>query len=152
MNRILLITLLAILTFGCSHKKVIEATYENGNPRVVRYYHKKAGKLMVEREIVYYQNKQVKMDGKFKNEEREGIWKAWYENGILWSEGEYKAGKRNGPGIAYHPNGKKYIEGIYRDDARVGAWKFYDTTGVLTHEINFDLVPRMPDREPGRQE
>ena len=152
MNRILLITLLAILTFGCSHKKVIEATYENGNPRVVRYYHKKAGKLMVEREIVYYQNKQVKMDGKFKNEEREGIWKAWYENGILWSEGEYKAGKSNGPGIAYHPNGKKYIEGLYRDDARVGAWKFYDTTGVLTHEINFDLVPRMPDREPGRQE
>ena len=149
MKRLLLITLLAILTFGCSHKKVVEATYENGNPRIVRYYHKKAGKLMVEREIVYYPNKQVKMDGNFKNEEREGTWKAWYENGILWSEGEYKAGKRNGPGIAYHPNGKKYIEGMYRDDARVGAWKFYDTTGVLIREVNFDLVPQMPEKEPG---
>ena len=94
MNRILLTTLLAFLAFGCSHKKVIEATYENGNPRIVRYYHKKAGKLLVEREIVYYPNEQVKMDGKFKNEEREGLWKAWYENGKLWSEGEYKAGKR----------------------------------------------------------
>lgn len=90
------------------------------------------------------------MDGKFKDEERDGAWKAWYENGNLWSEGEYKAGKRNGPGIAYHPNGKKYIEGMYRDDARVGAWKFYDTTGVLIREVNFDLVPQMPEREPSR--
>jgi antitoxin component YwqK of YwqJK toxin-antitoxin module len=150
MNRILFFTLLTLLISACSHKKVVEATYENGNPRVVRYYHKKAGKLMVEREIVYYQNKQVKMDGKFKDEEREGLWKAWYENGNLWSEGEYKAGKRNGPGVAYHPNGKKYIEGMYRDDARVGAWKFYDTTGLLTREVNFDLVPQMPEKEPTR--
>jgi antitoxin component YwqK of YwqJK toxin-antitoxin module len=148
MKRILLIALLAILTFGCTQKKVIEATYENGNPRIVRYYLKKAGKLLLAREIVYYENTRVKMEGEYKNDERDGLWKAWYENGNLWSEGAYKEGKRNGPGIAYHPNGKKYIEGMYRDDARVGAWKFYDTTGVLTREVNFDLVPRMPEREP----
>jgi antitoxin component YwqK of YwqJK toxin-antitoxin module len=54
-------------------------------------------------------------------------------------------GKRNGMGIAYHTNGKKYIEGNYQNDVRVGAWRFYDTTGVLIKEVNFDLVPKAQD-------
>jgi len=140
MRKILLITILASIAFGCAQKKVVEATYENGNPKIVRYYHKKAGKLVLDRELVYYDNKQVKMDGEFRNELRDGQWKAWYKNGTIWSEGEYKGGRRNGIGIAYHENGKKYIEGMYRDDVRVGTWRFYDTTGVMTKEVNFDLV------------
>jgi antitoxin component YwqK of YwqJK toxin-antitoxin module len=141
MKRILLLTLLVALTFGCGQKKVVESTYENGNPRDVKYYHKKGGDLILDREVVYYENKQKKMEGEYKDQLRNGAWKAWYENGTIWSEGEYKDGKRNGIGIAYHENGKKYIEGMYRDDMRTGMWRFYDTTGVLTKEVNFDLVP-----------
>jgi len=147
MKKILLITLLAAIVFGCAEKKVVEATYENGNPRIVKYYNKKSGELVLNREIVYYENKQKKMEGPYKEHQRDGEWKAWYENGTLWSEGEYKDGKRNGPGIAYHENGKKYIEGLYRDDRRVGSWRFYDTTGVLVKEVNFDLVPKMPESD-----
>jgi len=147
MKRILLITLLAAIAFGCARKKIVEASYENGNPRIIKYYHKKSGNLVLDREVVYYENKQKKMDGEYKDQQRNGPWKAWYENGTLWSEGEYKDGKRNGMGIAYHTNGKKYIEGMYRDDVRVGAWRFYDTTGVLTKEVDFDLVPKIPERE-----
>ena len=145
MKKILFIALIAAFAFGCSEKKVVESTYENGNPRVEKFYHKKGGELVLEREIVYYENKQKKMDGTFREDQRDGKWKAWYENGNLWSEGEYKDGKRNGPGIAYHENGKKYIEGMYRDDSRVGPWKFYDTTGVLLKEVNLDLVPQQAD-------
>jgi antitoxin component YwqK of YwqJK toxin-antitoxin module len=145
MKKILFIALIAAFAFGCSEKKVVESTYENGNPRVEKFYDKKGGELVLEREIVYYENKQKKMDGTFREDQRDGKWKAWYENGNLWSEGEYKDGKRNGPGIAYHENGKKYIEGMYRDDSRVGPWKFYDTTGVLLKEVNFDLVPQQAD-------
>lgn len=140
MKKILFIALIAGLSFGCSEKKVVEATYENGNPRVEKYYKKKGSELILQREVVYYENQQKKMEGEFKDLQRDGHWKAWYENGILWSEGEYKEGKRNGLGIAYHENGKKYIEGMYRDDTRVGIWKFYDTTGVLLKEVNLDLV------------
>jgi len=142
MKKILFITLLAVIAFGCSQKKVVESTYDNGNPKVVKYYHKKAGKLILDREVVYYENKQKKMEGGYKELQRDGQWKAWYENGTLWSEGEYKDGKRNGIGIAYHENGKKYIEGLYREDMRVGTWHFYDTTGVQMKEVNFDMVPK----------
>lgn len=142
MNKLLVIILLTAALAGCTTKEVIESTYENGNPRVVKTYAKKGNDLELKKEVVYYENKQKKMEGAYKDEARDGKWKAWYENGTIWSEGEYKDGKRNGLGIAYHENGKKYIEGIYRDDIRVGKWNFYDTTGVLIKEVDFDLVPK----------
>lgn len=141
MKRLLIIALLAVIVFGCSEKKVVVTTYENGSPGIVKYYHKESGELILDREVVYYSNKQVKMDGEYKDELRHGMWKAWYETGTLWSEGEYKEGKRNGKGIYYHPNGKKYIEGIYSNDVRVGNWRFYDTTGTLSKEVDFDEMP-----------
>jgi antitoxin component YwqK of YwqJK toxin-antitoxin module len=147
MNRILLISLLAVLSFGCTQKKIVESSYDNGNPKVVKYYHKQAGNLVLDREVVFYENKQKKMEGEYKNTQRSGQWKAWYENGTIWSEGEYKDGERNGLGIAYHENGQKYIEGMYRDDMRVGAWHFYDTTGKLLKEVNFDLVPNTTEND-----
>jgi antitoxin component YwqK of YwqJK toxin-antitoxin module len=147
MTRILFLILLVAVTFGCSRKEVVEATYENGNPKVVKYYHKKGGNLLLDREVLYYKNKQKKVEGEYKDELRTGQWKAWFENGTLWSEGTYKDGKRNGNGIFYHENGRKYIEGMYRDDIRVGAWRFYDTTGVLTREVDFDQVPGIPKQD-----
>lgn len=135
-----LITMLAINS-GCTTKEVIESAYENGNPRVVRYYHKRGDVNVLEREIVFYENKQKKIEGEYKDEQRNGLWKAWYEDGTPWSEAEYKDGKRNGISVAYHQNGEKYIEGVYLNDIRVGAWRFYDSTGVVTKEVNFDLVP-----------
>lgn len=143
MKRLPIITLFAVIAIGCSEKKVVQTTYENGNPGIVKYYHEKSGHLILDREMVYYPNKQLKMDGKYKDELRSGLWKAWYENGTLWSEGEYKEGKRNGKGTYYHANGKKYIESLYSNDVRVGNWRFYDTTGALTKEVNFDMVPEV---------
>jgi antitoxin component YwqK of YwqJK toxin-antitoxin module len=140
MKKILVLALIAVMAAACSQKKVIESSYENGNPKVVKYYHKDGKELVLEKEEVYYENKQKKMEGAYRNQARDGSWKAWYDNGILWSEGEYKDGKRNGMGIAYHENGKKYIEGMYRDDQRVGKWNFYDSTGKLLKEINFDQL------------
>lgn len=120
---------------------MVQTTYENGNPGIVKYYHEKSGNLILDREVVYYANQKLKMDGEYKDELRNGLWKAWYENGTLWSEGEYKEGKRNGKGTYYHANGRKYIEGLYSNDVRVANWRFYDTTGALTKEVNFDMVP-----------
>ncbi len=144
-RRLLLLTSLAILAFGCGKKKVVESTYENGNPRTIKYYNKVGDKLVLESEEVFYENKVKKMAGTYKNDQRDGQWKAWYEDGTLWSEGDYKDGKRNGLGIAYHENGKKYIEGMYKDDMRVGVWRFYDTLEVLVKEVDFNQLPSAGD-------
>ena len=147
MNRIVVIALIAVFITSCSQKKVVESTYENGNPKVVKYYQKKGDELDLRKETVFYENQQKKMEGTYKVKARDGQWKAWYENGTIWSEGEYKNGKREGLGIAYHPNGQKYIEGRYREDMRIGVWRFYDTTGVMVKEVNFDLVPKSTEND-----
>ena len=138
MRRYLLVASVLLLIAGCTPKKVVESTYDNGNPKVVKYYKKNNGELKLVKEVVYYDNKTPKLEGAYKDDQREGMWKAWYNNGKLWSEGAYKDGKRNGLGITYHPNGQKYIEGMYKDDIRVGKWMFYDTTGRVIKQVNMD--------------
>lgn len=132
---------LSLSIIACGEKKVIESTYDNGKPNVVHYYKKEKGEKVLAREEIFYEKGSKKMAGAFTGNQRDGIWKAWYEDGTLWSEGEYKNGKRNGPGTTYHPNGKKYLEGNYKDDIQVGIWKIWDENGNLEKEVNYDNNP-----------
>ena len=140
MKNILTIVALMFMLIACGPRKVVESTYENGNPKVVKYYEKKDGKDQVVKEIVFYENKNKKMEGEYSDEKRSGTWTAWYEDGKVWSEGAYVDGKRNGPGIVYHPNGRKYIESVYANDEKTGKWRFYDTAGNVIKEVDFDLM------------
>ena len=132
--------LIAMIIAGCGPKKVVESTYENGNPKVVKYYEKVDGKRQVIKEVIYYENNVRKMEGDYENEARTGRWQVWYNDGNLWSTGEYKAGKRHGPGMVYHRNGKTYIESYYTEDEKTGKWRFFDTTGKVVKEVDFDLL------------
>ncbi|NVO21106.1 MAG: hypothetical protein HXX13_15495 [Bacteroidetes bacterium] len=140
MKKYLLLSLSLLFLISCGPKKVVESRYENGNPKDVKYYKKVDGKQEVVKEEVFYENKVKKMEGAYEHNQRTGHWSAWYEDGKLWSEGEYKDGKRNGPGFVYHPNGKKYIESNYANDVKVGKWRFFDSTGVVVKEVDFNLV------------
>ncbi len=140
MKKYLTLIIIALLLLSCGPKKVIESKYENGSPKVIKYYSKIDGKEQLVREVVFYENKNKKMDGEYSNNQRSGHWMAWYENGKLWSEGDYKDDKRNGPGLVYHENGKKYIESMYTNDENTGKWRFYDTNGVVVKEVDFDLI------------
>ena len=108
MKKLLTISLisLSLTIVACGSKKVVESTYDNGNPNVVHYYKKVKGEKVLAREEIFYEKGSKKMAGAFTENQRDGVWKAWYEDGTLWSEGVYKNGKRNGPGTTYHPNGK----------------------------------------------
>lgn len=145
MKKLLTISLisLSLTIVACGSKKVVESTYDNGNPNVVHYYKKVKGEKVLAREEIFYEKGSKKMAGAFTENQRDGVWKAWYEDGTLWSEGVYKNGKRNGPGTTYHPNGKKYIEGNYKDDVQVGIWKIWDENGNLEKEVNYDSIPAL---------
>ena len=140
MKKFLALSLMILALGSCGPKKVIESKYENGNPKDVKYYDKVNGKEQLVKEEFFYENKIKKMQGEYSNDQRSGHWTAWRENGKLWSEGEYKDGKRNGPGVVYHENGLKYIESTYTNDEKTGKWRFYDTTGKIVKEVDFDLL------------
>jgi len=122
--------------------KVVEETYQDGSPkRVCIYLGKGEGREMI-REITYYPNKQVQVDGGYKNNQRNGKWTYWYENGKLWSEGFFKNGKSDGKRTTYFDSGKVRYEGYYKEDIRVGKWRFFDENGRLLQEIDYSAPPK----------
>lgn len=142
---------LASLALACGPRKVIEEKYDNGTPKLVKYYKKTHGKEQVVREQQFYANKKMKLEGEYTDEKRNGVWKAWYENGNLWSEGNFRDGMREGFGKVYYEDGKLFIEGNYSADRQVGIWRFYDEKGDIIKEVDYtkgtvnmaqDSIPR----------
>jgi len=136
-----LVTLLAIVVILSScHKttKVIEETYSDGSPKLERYYEGEGADKEMVKEIKYYDNKQIEMEGEFKDSKRDGYWVAYYKDGTKWSEGYFKNGLDDGKRTVYYENGKKRYEGNYSKGVQAGKWKFWNESGMLEKEVDYD--------------
>lgn len=133
-----LIAVVLMLT-GCasSTERVVESKYPDNSPQTVKYYKVNGDKRELVREEGFYQNKQKRLEGEYKNNERDGKWIYYYESGKLWSEGFFRQGKSEGLRVTYFENGSKRYEGHYKNDLRIGLWKFYDESGKLVQEIDY---------------
>lgn len=109
----------------------------------------------------YFSNNQLQQIGKYDKKGRPiGLWKWYYESGILLreesfrkgledgmmreyledetiiTEGEFIDGKKEGPWLYQHGDHKE--EGEFRDGLKHGVWKYhYITTNELNFEGNF---------------
>jgi len=144
---VLLISL--VLLYSCEEEKSnqnneysegeqIISYFDNGNPRLVKTFIIKDGESVAVYEKEYYENSAVLKEGPIKNGKRDGLWKSFRGNGLLWSEGHYIEGVRDGITITYHPNGNKYYEGYFSKGLKSGKWKFYNDEGMLLKEEDFD--------------
>lgn len=137
---------IAVLVFNLTscrfENKVVEEAYPDGSTKRLCVYLGKGDNKELIKETTYYPNKQVQMDGTYKDEKREGKWTYWYENGQLWSEGTFVKGKAEGKRTAYFENGKVRYEGFYKEDARVGKWSFFDENGRLLKEVDYSEVTK----------
>ncbi|MBC7411603.1 MAG: hypothetical protein H7331_04015 [Bacteroidia bacterium] len=90
-------------------------------------------------DTVYYDDskKQVRFAGELIMGKRNGIWKAYYQNGTLWSEGQYVNGSGEGLSHIFYPDGSIKIMGFYTNDKPSGVWQFFDEQGTMTHEIDY---------------
>ncbi len=120
--------------------KVVEEKYPDGSPQLERYYKEKGDKKELVKEIIYWSSKKKKIEGTYKNTQREGHWMAWFENGNPWSEGYYINGIEDGPKNVWHESGKIMYSGQYKLGKKVGTWKFYDEKGVLATEKDYDKI------------
>lgn len=130
---------LLVFTFCGSNKEFekTESSFKDGSPKVVKFYADKEFTKLI-REVQYYPSGQKRIEGSYKNGEREGLWQAWYTDGTIWSEGEYKNGIENGIRKTYHPNGQVFYEGTMDNGERAGSWKFFKENGELEKEVNYD--------------
>lgn len=117
-------------------KTIILDTFENGNPMKIHFVDKTDTSIIIEKQ--FYKSGKLFIEGKLKNNKREGLWIAYYENGKVWSLGYFKNGLRDGKSEVYYDNGKiKYIKN-YKNDVPIGTWSFYEKTGDLSGEIKYE--------------
>jgi len=118
-----------------SYKLNVVEEYINGAPYHV-IFSKKEDKYI--HEYFFHPDFQLQMQGASLNNNREGKWTYWYENGNTWSVGYYKNGINDSTRTVWYENGKIRYEGKYREGNEVGIWKFYDETGNLVKEVDYD--------------
>ena len=136
MKRVLLFLAMVLLFGSCATRltEKVEASFPNGQAKLVRYYDKSNNCL---KETEYYETGQVKMEGTLKDGKREGEWKSYFPDGRLQSVGSFKNDKRTGTATVWQENGNLLQEGFYKDGEHCGHWKFYDEQGDLIGERDF---------------
>lgn len=147
-NIVFLVTIILVFS-GCvsNTERVVESKYPDSSPQVVKYYKNSGQQRELVREEGFYQNKQKRLDGEYKNNQRDGRWVYYYESGKVWSEGFFKNGKSEGQRITYFENGFKRYEGQYKNDLRIGIWRFYDETGLLVNQIDYGAGQAVTEEE-----
>ncbi len=147
MKKVVLFLMITAIFASCSNgpeKKSIVGketikSYTNGEPQIVRDYIIDDGKRLATYEWEYYEDGNILKEGPLSaNEKRDGEWKSYYRDGVLWSKGDYNNGVREGKTITYHSNGNKYYEGQFLKAKKTGMWKFYKENGEFDYEMHFD--------------
>lgn len=89
--------------------------------------------------IEYYPGrKAIKFKGpKDENNQRDGIWYYYAENGVEQSMTEYSHGKKNGSSFARYPDGRMRYYGDWKDDKQVGVWVTYNPDGTIGEEKDY---------------
>ena len=134
-----MVLLLSLVYFGCGPglEEVVVDSYEDGTPKVVRYYKGEGKEKTMVKEATFYADGAVRMEGEFLNGIKHGRWISYYENGSRWSEGNFTDGINNGTTITWHENGQKYYKGYYKNGERAGTWKFWGDDGEFIKEIDY---------------
>ncbi|MFP9119338.1 toxin-antitoxin system YwqK family antitoxin [Flavobacterium sp. RNTU_13] len=99
-----------------------------------------AGELLTGDFAKFYHSNQLAEAGTFKNGLKTGLWKTWYENGILHTEAEWSSGTKDGAFALYDNTGKLLEKGAYDNDRKSGRWINYTTKDTLKYR-NGEVVP-----------
>ncbi len=90
------------------------------------------GKNKKEPRFSHYGRNQKIEEGYYLNNQKQRLWKSWYNTNELQSEITYENGIPEGPAKFYYENGKVREEGIYERDHWVGEYHVFDKEGNLT--------------------
>jgi antitoxin component YwqK of YwqJK toxin-antitoxin module len=140
MKKILYLMALVILA-SCATRldEVVSESYPDGTPKRIDYYAGEDTNRYIAKVVFYYENGQKRVQGSYNSDgKKDGKWVYWYENGNKWSEGYFNEGLDDNKRTTWHENGQLHFTGRLDNGKRIGVWKFYDETGRLTKELDYD--------------
>lgn len=85
----------------------------------------------------YFSDGRVAEEKSWKNDILDGVWKQYFENGVIRFSTFYTNGKRSGTFITNYPDGHMEWKGIYQNDKREGKWTHYDITGKEINSVEY---------------
>lgn len=94
MSMMLSFFFIGILFISCSkgEREIIEY-YDSENPKLIYYIKNIDGVKKRTYEKMYYENGKTRYEGKYENDLRQGIWKYYFENGLLFAKIDNKKNK-----------------------------------------------------------
>ncbi len=88
------------------------------------------------RQVIFYENGQVKVEEFYKNGERDSIMNEYHANGQLFRQLKYRDGEfiEDHPNLEYHPNGQIRGKGNMKQGRKDGIWKYFYKDGANESE------------------
>lgn len=86
---------------------------------------------------IYFENEQLNEIRSYKNGKMHGTWTSYNEKGIKIAEAGYSYNKKNGKWYIWDENGTLRYDMTYIEGDKIGNWRRYDETGTLISEINY---------------
>jgi len=137
MLRLVLIFTVLFTVIGCSPiEEKIESTYDNDQPKKVVTYQGEGDDQVAIALKEYHPNGQVQIEGSYEDGLRNGVWRAYFDDGSLQSEYTYNAGNRDGKCVVYHSTGQIYFEGQWENDQKTGVWTYFNEDGSISKPVN----------------
>lgn len=96
-------------------KSVVDK-YAGGQERAVVYSIEGNVNQEYVKEVHYFENGNIQVEGTLKNGNRHGIWVFYHENGKIWSTGEFDKGKSTGVFEIFDKEGQIKFKHYYIDN------------------------------------
>ena len=88
--------------------------------------------------VNWHRNGERAMQGIFRDNNYEGTWKGWHENGEPIGERNYANGVLHGNFTQSWPNGQTMMEGNYVDGNQDGDWETWHENGQRESAIRYE--------------
>lgn len=75
--------------------------------------------------------------GEYVDNDRQGSWTRYHENGAMASRAEFRGGRLNGTFRSFYDDGTPEAEGSYTDSMRSGTWTFWHANGQRQRVATF---------------
>ena len=150
MKYFLFILVLAVGLFSCDFKSpkedsesvsvlLVEEVLEkhpDGSVKAIEEFEMVDGVKKIYGYKEFYPSGKVKIEGRYNvNNQREGLWQAFYENGNKWSIGTYVDGEENGEKKVGFKNGKLRYTGQMKKNKPTGEWHIWNELGEESTKI-----------------
>lgn len=125
MRNLLVILFLWLLQIGASAQPATNQKDENGRKTGLWVYTAEDGKTIIE-------------EGYYTNDQKNGLWKAYYPDGKLKHQIHFDNGIAKGKATFYYADGTIWEEGIWNEYCWIGDYRLYYPNGQMAYEWTYN--------------